>query len=89
MPNLETFLTLYTEELTRSVREKPGEYSYPEAEVPTVMGRIRTAIERGNTFGGVNKDSCAIRRLCKRLGIKHTYKAIDAYLRGEYLPGAT
>lgn len=30
-----------------------------------------------------NKDSAAIKATCKALKIKHTYKAIQAYLRGE------
>ena len=33
--------------------------------------------------GSANKDSKGIQRTCKALGIKHTYKAIDAFFNGE------
>lgn len=34
----------------------------------------------GLAKGGVNKDGKAIKRVCKLLGIKYTYKAISEYL---------
>ena len=30
-----------------------------------------------------SKDSATFKKTCKQLGIKHTYKAINAYLKGE------
>ena len=34
------------------------------------------------TGSGANKDGDGIRRTCKELAIKHTYKAISEYLQG-------
>ncbi len=45
----------------------------------TVKARMAWAILT-KTF---SKDSYSFRATCKQLGIKHTYKAIDAFIRGE------
>ena len=70
------FLDTYYQELKRARREHPEEYRWPESEIFEVSARMEAAILRG-TF---NKDSRAFRATCKRLGIKHTYKAINAFL---------
>ena len=40
--------------------------------------KMMAAFEKGSA----NKDGKGIRRTCKALGIKHTYKAINAFLNG-------
>lgn len=77
--NLGTFCHLYAEELTRARAERPADYIWPENELPAVLERMCLAFKRGT----YSKDSLAIRRVCKRLHIKHTYQAINAYLKGE------
>lgn len=71
---MQTFLGIYSEELKRAREERPDEYAWPVDELPRVLKRMTDALIRGT----YNKDSIAIRRTCKRLGIKHTYQAINA-----------
>lgn len=75
---LAEFMAVYKEELERAVREHPDEYHYPFSDVPTVVARMGAAIEKGS----FNKDGRAFKGTCKRLGIKHTYAAIAAWLKG-------
>lgn len=77
--NREAFYATYTEELARAVREYPTEYAWPVSDVPVVAGRMIAAFER-NSY---NKDSRAIKATCKRLGLKHTRRDINAFLAGE------
>ena len=57
-------------------------YAYSPADAPKVADRMLAAIEKGGP-GSVNLDGGGFRRACKALGIKHTRKAISAYLNGE------
>ena len=57
-------------------------YAYSPADAPKVADRMLAAIEKGGP-GSVNLDGGGFRRACKALGIKHTRKAIIAYLNGE------
>jgi hypothetical protein len=41
--------------------------------------RMMAALLRGSA----NKDSCAIKATCERLGLKHTYQAINGFLNGD------
>jgi hypothetical protein len=75
---LENFMRCYTGHLTTVRAEFPLEYAWPESALPTVLERMRAALVRGS----YNKDGYAIHRTCKELGIKYTYKAINAYLHG-------
>lgn len=75
----DNFFTIYSEELRLVHQEHPDEYFWPESQMDDVLARMRKAILQGT----YNKDGFAFRRTCKRLGIKHTYKAISAYLKGE------
>ena len=69
-------MRVYAEQLEKAVREHPQEYAYPVDQVPTVVQRMRGAIQE-NRF---NKDSTAFRQTCKVLKIKHTYKAIEQFI---------
>lgn len=72
----QTFLELYGKNYNQCRDEKPEEYGGERADV---LARMYNAIVNG-TF---NKDGEAFKRTCKQLKIKHTYKAIEAYLKGE------
>lgn len=74
---LEEFGRVYSIELLQAVIDHPEEYSWPIENVPQVATKMLTAILQNN----FNKESRAIKATCKLLGIKHTYKAIDAYIR--------
>lgn len=68
---------VYREELERVVRERPTEYAYGVDNVPVVADRMIAAMQRGS----YNKDGLAFKATCKRLGIKHTYTAINAAIK--------
>ena len=70
------FLEAYREELANALRDYPEEYAWPASQLDAVWLKMSTAIV-GGTF---NKDSRAIKAVCKRLGIGHTYRDIKAYL---------
>lgn len=74
---LAQFEEVFRTELDRAIREHPGEYEgmTPDS-VPVTVSRIMPAIARGK----VNKDTPAMRATFKRLGIRHTYKALQAWL---------
>lgn len=74
--NLVKFETLYRQQLEQAVQQYPQEYVYGLDKVPEVFIRMMDAIRRGS----FNKDSRAIKAVCKILGIKHTYTAIKDYL---------
>ena len=70
------FEEVFRTELDRAIREHPGEYEgmTPES-VPGTVARIMPAIGRGK----VNKDTPAMRATFKRLGLRHTYKALQEW----------
>jgi hypothetical protein len=70
------FIETYKQELIRSHNADPTSYAWPLSELDAVFERMRIAILRGS----FNKDSVAFRRTCKRLGIKHTYRDIKAFI---------
>ena len=75
--NLDKFIKLYEAYLKIEVLKKPEEYRwYPQTSVETVIGRMRDAIVK-NSF---NKESNAIRKTCKDLGIGWNYKSIQAFI---------
>jgi hypothetical protein len=76
---METFMVEYAKQLEKAVREHPEEYLWPIEHVPEVVARMREAIKTGT----YNKDSGAFKQTCKVLGIKHTYKAIAAFINKE------
>ena len=75
----ETFKQVYTEELTKAVRDNPKEYAWPIENVPVVVDKMMAALVAGTA----NKDGQAIKATCKRLGIKYTYKGIKEYFAAD------
>lgn len=55
------------------------EYSYAKAR--TTPQALAGKMTYGLRVGSANKDGEGIKRTCKELGIKHTYKAIQEYLK--------
>lgn len=76
MNNFDTFAQTYAEELEKAVLKFPEEYTWPVENVPTVAAKMIQAFRAGT----YNKDGRAIKAVCKRLNLKHTYKEINAYL---------
>ena len=77
LTNLNRFLEVYREELVKSVSENPDAYALKD--IDFLFARMRLAIEAGTFI----KDSTTFKNTCKRLGIKHTYKAIKEFIGGE------
>ncbi len=73
---METFITEYAKQLANAVREYPTEYLYGLDEVPSVVSKIKAAIQRGT----YNKDGQAFKWTCKALKIKHTYADIRHFI---------
>jgi hypothetical protein len=77
-PNLARFLEVYSEELAKAVKAYPDEYPWhKDTPVVVVSEKMAHAIRKG-TF---NKDGRAFKGTCKRLGLAHTYKAINGFIR--------
>lgn len=70
------FFETYENSLHRMYFEKPDQYLEIFA---LTVARMKEAILKGS----FNKDSDAFKLTCKELKIKHTYKAIEAYLKGD------
>ena len=79
MNNFNTFIEVYTEELNKAVVNYPKEYAYSVEKVPEVVEKMAVGFRNGT----YNKNSRAIKAACKRLNVKHTYTAINSYLKGE------
>lgn len=60
--------------------ENDAEYAYSAAR--TSPEALAEKMVNGLIFGNANKDGDAIKSTCKALKIKHTYKAIKAFLGG-------
>lgn len=73
---MDNFITIYSEELYKAVKEHPEYYAFGLEGVPVCLERMIRAL-KGKTY---NKDGFAFKATCKRLGIKHTYQAINAYI---------
>ena len=67
------FRTVYIEELTKVFDCDPAKYYFPRTEIPAVVDRMITAMINGK----YDKRSAAIRGLCTRLNIRHTYGDIE------------
>jgi hypothetical protein len=76
---MSVFAVVYREELERALKETPELYAWPITELDNVLARMLAGLAKGSA----NKDSPPIKRTCKRLGIKHTYKAIQEQLAKE------
>jgi hypothetical protein len=81
--SLQTFVSVYAEELRAAVEKYPEEYGYPVTAVPGVVEKMTVAFAKGT----YNKDGRAIRATCKRLGIGYTYRDINAYIKMDPVSG--
>lgn len=79
---LRQFEEAYLLGLEEATRKYPSDYDFGPgghaAVVKIMMGHIR----KGG-FSTVNHGGHGIRLTCRRLGIKHTRKAIESFLNGE------
>jgi hypothetical protein len=74
--NIGTFRDLLTGKYTELFANDP-DYAYSASRIdPETLANKMTI---GLGAGTANKDGKAIRYACRTLGIKHTYKAINAY----------
>ena len=80
--SLDKFFEVYAVELERIASEHHTDYpwfrgdaTYPAIPVATVVARMRAAVERNSH----NHSGPAFKATCKRLGIKHTRKAIAEF----------
>lgn len=80
LENWTAFRQTYLEELRKAVTEHPEEYAFGLDAVDLVWQKMLEAVLNG-TF---SKDGYAFKATCKKLKIKHTYKAIGQYLDEEY-----
>lgn len=71
------FRLTYEYELGAEVEAHPDEYGYPASRVPEVAALMVDGMARGTAN---IRDSRAIRRTCRKLGIKYTIGGITAYL---------
>lgn len=74
--NAGLFLSTWRDEYLTARQASPADYS---GDAEDVIARMSASTLRGT----YNKDSESYKRTCKRLGIKHTYKAITAFLEGK------
>lgn len=75
--NLAAFADEYLQQLIKRIDEAPEDFMHGrDTKVTELHAKMMDAIER-NSF---NKDSVAIKRTCKALGIGYTYRDIRAYI---------
>lgn len=75
--NLDLFCEEYRKQLPLAVLAHPEEYVWPVSDAPIVAEKMIASFRRGRR--GWNYQGQAIKNTCKALGIKHTYKAIEAF----------
>jgi len=79
MTNFERFAEAYRRNIRRARERFPDQYVWPIEQVEMIADRMLAAVQRGSA----NKDSHAFKWTCKELGIKHTYKAINKFIKQE------
>lgn len=80
----------YRAELRRNIDAHPGDYMNAitldaagrDALAQKIGDRVLTSVEKNGIRHVLINESPSWRGTCKALGIKHTYKAIEAYLLG-------
>ena len=75
---LARFREVYHEELRKARAAKPTDYFWPEEKLGEVVDKMIDAVRRGS----FQKEGVAFRATFRKLGIKDTYKAVAAWLRG-------
>lgn len=76
MKTQQDFIDAYTNCLEEVVRNHPEEYAWPISQAPVVALKMFQAILRQS----YNKESRAIKVLCKRYQIPYTYKGIKDFV---------
>jgi hypothetical protein len=69
------FVDLYTNRLEQAVTEHPEDYGFPISKAPVIAFKMLKALER-NSY---NKESRALKMICKEMGVAYTYSAINAF----------
>ena len=78
MPNYDKFEQLYIDQL-ETLFKTCDDYAYVAARTTPVD--LAKKMTEGLSTGSASKDGQAVKNVCKILGIKHTYKAIQEYLK--------
>lgn len=74
--NISIFLEVYTRHLTKAVSDNPSDYTYH----PNSSNLVAEKMVKAFLQKSANKDSIAVKRTCKELGISYTYKGIYEFL---------
>ena len=83
MERLHKLADLHREHLRAEHERNPGAYRWPISELDKRIEDFVAAVTKRGSIKGYIIDSPAFKADAKALGIKHTYKAFDAYLNGE------
>lgn len=75
---VDLFAAVYKIELKKARENFPEFYSWPETDLDLVFNRMMDAVLRGS----YNKDGQALKATFKAFGLRHTYKALNAFLEG-------
>ena len=77
MNNLQRFIETYNKCLRAAIDADPNPYLWDLEHFDEFIQRMERAINNRS----FNKDSPTFRQTCKTLGIRHTYRAIDTFLK--------
>lgn len=88
---METFSASYTDNLIEACKAHPEKYAIhwagfgddAEAYAKSTASKMLAIIAEKGIGAVTINPSDGFKRTCKALGIKQTYKAIEAYLKGE------
>lgn len=78
--NLDRFFDVYEDCLLHCIDTYPDEYAYGPDTAKAIAAKFKAKVA-AHGFGGINKDGHAFKMTCKKLGIKHTYKAMEAFVK--------
>ncbi len=79
--NAKKFFSEYEVQLAKAVEKYPEEYAWGYLK-PKQVHEVAELMKAAFIRQSYNKDGRAVKAVCKALGIKHTYTAIDEFLRG-------
>ena len=77
MNNFDKWMNVYEKNLKKAVETKTNYYNWPVENVPQVAQKMGEAFK----LGSYSKDGFAVKWTCKELGLKHTYTAINEFLK--------
>ena len=79
MTNFELFLQKYETTLTQNVTTHPDRYRYQAS--PEKISQVSLKMVEGLRDSESDKNGETTKSVCRQLGIKHTYAAIEQYLK--------